>query len=216
MSATDGITPIWADANGPDGKVKRWDRPGNRSWPSGHEGRTKKDVGNRMTEDSWGQAQLELRKAVGKNAFTSWIEPLQLVSLDDGIARFDVPTNFMRDWVTRNYSEQIRQHLTKAGTALVFINSVCGCAAGGARPGLHLALQQAAKKPQQATTVFAGVDKEAVSKARGYFAEFPPSSPSAALLKDGEVVWMLHRHQIEGRHPEQIAEAFRKAFEQFC
>ena len=106
--------------------------------------------------------------------------------------------------------------LTKGGTALVFINSVCGCAAGGARPGLHLALQQAAKKPQQATTVFAGVDKEAVSKARGYFAEFPPSSPSAALLKDGEVVWMLHRHQIEGRHPEQIAEAFRKAFEQFC
>ena len=106
--------------------------------------------------------------------------------------------------------------LTKPGTALVFINSVCGCAAGGARPGLHMALQTTAKKPQQATTVFAGVDKEAVAKARGFFAEYPPSSPSAALLKDGEVVWMLHRHQIEGRHPQQIAESFKKAFEQFC
>ena len=106
--------------------------------------------------------------------------------------------------------------LTKGGTALVFINSVCGCAAGGARPGLFLALQKSEKKPQQATTVFAGVDKEAVTKARGYFAEYPPSSPSAALLKDGEVVWMLHRHQIEGRHPEQIAEAFTKAFTTYC
>ena len=68
-----------------------------------------------MTNDTWGQAQSELRKTVGKNAFTSWIEPLNLVSLDAGIARFDVPTNFMRDWVTRNYSEQIRLHLVKAG-----------------------------------------------------------------------------------------------------
>lgn len=70
---------------------------------------------NKMTNDTWGQAQAELRKTVGKNAFSSWIEPLNLVSLDAGIARFDVPTNFMRDWVTRNYSEQIRQHLVKAG-----------------------------------------------------------------------------------------------------
>ena len=106
--------------------------------------------------------------------------------------------------------------LTKPGTALVFVNSICGCAAGGARPGLYLALQKAAKKPAQLTTVFAGVDKEATAKARGFFAEYPPSSPSAALLKDGEVVWMLHRHQIEGRHPEQIAEAFAKAFEANC
>ena len=106
--------------------------------------------------------------------------------------------------------------LTQSGTALVFVNSVCGCAAGGARPGLYLALQQAAKKPQQVTTVFAGVDKEAVAKARSYFAEFPPSSPSAALLKDGEVVWMLHRHQIEGRQPQQIAELFQQAFAAHC
>ncbi len=106
--------------------------------------------------------------------------------------------------------------LSKPGTTLVFINSVCGCAAGGARPGLHLALEKAAKKPLQVTTVFAGVDGDATRKARGYFAEYPASSPSAALLKDGEVVWMLHRHQIEGRHPQQIAEAFIKAFETNC
>ncbi|MCX8508609.1 MAG: chromosomal replication initiator protein DnaA, partial [Rhodobacteraceae bacterium] len=68
-----------------------------------------------MTKNTWGQAQTELRKTVGKNAFSSWIEPLDLVSLEEGIARFDVPTNFMRDWVSRNYSAQIRQHLIKAG-----------------------------------------------------------------------------------------------------
>lgn len=106
--------------------------------------------------------------------------------------------------------------LKQPGTSLVFVNSVCGCAAGGARPGLELALKKAATKPARVTTVFAGVDKEAVQRARGYFAEYPPSSPSAALLKDGEVVWMLHRHQIEGRHPEQIAEAFSKAFAAHC
>lgn len=106
--------------------------------------------------------------------------------------------------------------LKKPGTTLVYVNSICGCAAGGARPGLYLALQKASKKPVQVTTVFAGVDKDATSKARGYFAEYPPSSPSAALLKDGEVVWMLHRHQIEGRRPEQIAEQFKAAFEANC
>lgn len=112
--------------------------------------------------------------------------------------------------------DDVQTALSKPGTTLVYINSVCGCAAGGARPGLHMALQQSAKKPAQVTTVFAGVDREAVAKARGFFPEYPPSSPSAALLKDGEVVWFLHRHQIEGRHPAQIAEAFQKAFAQFC
>ena len=112
--------------------------------------------------------------------------------------------------------QEVDAALAKKGTALVFINSVCGCAAGGARPGLHMALAKAAKKPGQALTVFAGVDKDAVNAARKHFAEYPPSSPSAALIKDGEVVWMLHRHQIEGRYPEQIAEAFIKAFESNC
>ena len=113
-------------------------------------------------------------------------------------------------------AQEVDAALVMPGTALVYINSVCGCAAGGARPGLFMALEKTAKKPQQLTTVFAGVDQQAVAKARGYFAEYPASSPSAALLKDGEVVWFLHRHQIEGRHPEQIAEQFRKAFEQHC
>jgi putative YphP/YqiW family bacilliredoxin len=112
--------------------------------------------------------------------------------------------------------KQVDDALAKPGTALVFVNSVCGCAAGGARPGLAMALRQAAKKPTQVTTVFAGVDKEAVAQARSHFAGYPPSSPSAALLKDGEVVWMLHRHQIEGRHPQQIAQAFSQAFEAHC
>lgn len=106
--------------------------------------------------------------------------------------------------------------LSKPGTALVFINSVCGCAAGGARPGLFLALQKAKKKPDQMTTVFAGVDREAVAQARSHFAEYPPSSPSAALLKDGEVVWFLHRHQIEGHGPEQLAERIAAAFDAHC
>lgn len=111
---------------------------------------------------------------------------------------------------------EVEAALGKPGTALVFINSVCGCAAGGARPGLFLALQKAAKKPDQLTTVFAGVDREAVAQARSHFAEYPPSSPSAALLKDGEVVWFLHRHQIEGSSPEQIAQRFQAAFEANC
>ena len=111
---------------------------------------------------------------------------------------------------------EVDSALTKPGTARVFVNSICGGAAGGARPGLFMALQQSAKKPTQVTTVFAGVDKDATAKARSYFAEYPASSPSAALLKDGEVVWVLHRHQIEGRHPEQIAQQFKAAFEANC
>jgi putative YphP/YqiW family bacilliredoxin len=113
-------------------------------------------------------------------------------------------------------AQQVDAELTKPGTTLVFINSVCGCAAGGARPGLTQALASASAKPARCVTVFAGVDKDATNRARSHFAEYPPSSPSAALLKDGEVVWMLHRHQIEGRHPQQIAELFGKAFQAHC
>jgi putative YphP/YqiW family bacilliredoxin len=110
----------------------------------------------------------------------------------------------------------VDQALTRPGTTLVFINSVCGCAAGGARPGLTKALAGATKKPAQVTTVFAGVDREATAQARTHFPEFPASSPSAALLKDGEVVWFLHRHQIEGRSPAQIADQFSQAFAAHC
>jgi putative YphP/YqiW family bacilliredoxin len=101
------------------------------------------------------------------------------------------------------------------GTMLVFINSVCGCAAGNARPALALALKHSVL-PQQVVTVFAGQDLEAVSRARQYFSEYQPSSPSMALLRDGEVVHFVHRHQIEGRSPQSIAADLTAAFDKFC
>lgn len=101
------------------------------------------------------------------------------------------------------------------GTTLVFVNSVCGCAAGGARPALRLALQHAVK-PEKVVTVFAGQDTEATARARQYFSDYAPSSPSMALFKDGEVVHFVHRHQIEGHSPEQIAAALKAAFEKHC
>jgi putative YphP/YqiW family bacilliredoxin len=104
----------------------------------------------------------------------------------------------------------------QAGTALVFVNSVCGCAAGAARPGLMMALDRTTKKPEQLYSVFAGQDLDATSRARSYFGEYQPSSPSAVLLKDGEIVSFLHRHQIEGHSPEQIAQSLQDAFEANC
>ncbi|MCB0322218.1 MAG: BrxA/BrxB family bacilliredoxin [Bdellovibrionales bacterium] len=101
------------------------------------------------------------------------------------------------------------------GTVLVVVNSVCGCAAGAARPGVALALQHSSR-PQKLTTVFAGQDKEATERARSYFVGYPPSSPSVALLKDGEVVHMVHRHDIEGKSPEQIAAQLTQAFDTYC
>lgn len=115
-----------------------------------------------------------------------------------------------------NTPEAVDAAVAKGGTCLIYVNSVCGCAAGAARPGLLAAMQVAEKKPDQICTVFAGVDSAAVQTARGHFAEYPPSSPSAALLKDGEVVWMLHRHQIEGRHGQEIAQAFVEAWNEHC
>jgi putative YphP/YqiW family bacilliredoxin len=101
------------------------------------------------------------------------------------------------------------------GTALVFVNSVCGCAAGAARPALAVALQHAVK-PQHLFTVFAGQDLDASARARSYFAEYQPSSPSIALLRDGEVVHFVHRHMIEGRGPQAIATDLVAAFDKFC
>jgi putative YphP/YqiW family bacilliredoxin len=105
--------------------------------------------------------------------------------------------------------------LAKEGTTLVIVNSVCGCAAANARPGARLSLQNA-KRPNYLTTVFAGVDREATEKARGYMIPFPPSSPSIALFKDGELVHMLERHHIEGRPAEIIAENLVDAYNEFC
>jgi len=101
------------------------------------------------------------------------------------------------------------------GTMLVFVNSVCGCAAGNARPALRLALQHGVR-PQQVVTVFAGQDLDAAARARQFFADYQPSSPSLALLRDGEVVHFVHRHQIEGRTPQSIAADLTAAFDRYC
>ena len=101
------------------------------------------------------------------------------------------------------------------GTVMVVVNSICGCAAGKARPGIAMALQNEVR-PDKVTTVFAGGDIEATERARSYFTGYQPSSPSIGLLKDGKLVYMMERHQIEGKGPEQIAEELKRAFEQVC
>ncbi|MFZ2900226.1 MAG: BrxA/BrxB family bacilliredoxin [Saprospiraceae bacterium] len=101
------------------------------------------------------------------------------------------------------------------GTVLVVVNSVCGCAAGNARPGAKLSLQ-GEKRPDKLVTVFAGVDKAATERAREYMLPYPPSSPSIALFKDGKLVHFLERHHIEGRPAPVIAENLKMAFERYC
>ncbi|WP_111683097.1 BrxA/BrxB family bacilliredoxin [Winogradskyella tangerina] len=112
-------------------------------------------------------------------------------------------------------TEAVDNALAKEGTTLVVVNSVCGCAAANARPGARMSLQNA-KRPDNLVTVFAGVDKEATDKAREYMVPFPPSSPSMALFKDGELVHMLERHHIEGRPAELIAENLMDAYNDHC
>lgn len=112
--------------------------------------------------------------------------------------------------------EEVEEVLGNAsGTTLVVVNSVCGCAAGQARPGVAVALENEVK-PDHLYTVFAGQDKEATAKAREYFAPYPPSSPSIALLKDGELVHFIERHQIENRSAEEIAADLTDAFNRYC
>ena len=102
------------------------------------------------------------------------------------------------------------------GTTLLVINSVCGCAAGAARPGIKWALEHSEKRPGSLATVFAGVDKEAVSKAREFTLPYPPSSPSIALFKDGELVHFIERHHIEGRNAQMIGQHLVEVFEEYC
>jgi putative YphP/YqiW family bacilliredoxin len=111
--------------------------------------------------------------------------------------------------------EAVENAIKSTGTTLVVVNSVCGCAARNARPGAKMSLDNA-KKPSNLVTVFAGVDREAVEAARGFMFPFPPSSPSIALFKDGELVHMLERHHIEGRPAETIAENLKDAFNEYC
>lgn len=128
----------------------------------------------------------------------------------------------MREELTRLGVEEMRtatdvdERLKNAnGTTLVVVNSVCGCAARNARPAVALALKHA-KKPERLTTVFAGQDTEAAARARSYFVGYPPSSPQIALMKDGKLVFMLERHQIEGRGADAIALDLVSAFDHHC
>jgi putative YphP/YqiW family bacilliredoxin len=128
----------------------------------------------------------------------------------------------MREDLTRLGVEELRTAeavdetvKNSKGTLMVVVNSICGCAAGKARPGVALALQHEVK-PDKVATVFAGADIEATDRARSYFSGYGPSSPSIAILKDGELVYMLERYQIEGRDATQIAGELKKAFDEHC
>ena len=112
-------------------------------------------------------------------------------------------------------AEEVNNALSKSGTTLVVVNSVCGCAAANARPAAAMSIQNE-KKPDQIVTVFAGVDREAVDAARAHMIPFPPSSPCMALFKDGELVHMLERHHIEGRPAEMISENLKDAYNEVC
>lgn len=112
--------------------------------------------------------------------------------------------------------EEVDAQLQKDGTTLVMINSVCGCSAGSARPGVLLAVHHSEKKPDYLTTSFAGYDIQAVNKLREHLLPYPPSSPSIALFKNGQLVHFIERHMIEGRPAQMIAHNLIAAFEQYC
>src|SRR5882672_8577037 len=118
--------------------------------------------------------------------------------------------------VDATLGRQLNQPADQQGpTVMVIVNSVCGCAAGKARPGVALALQHP-NKPDIVATVFAGADLEATDRARGYFTGYPPSSPSVALLRDGQLVYIMERRQIEGQSADAIAETLAAAFDKYC
>jgi putative YphP/YqiW family bacilliredoxin len=111
---------------------------------------------------------------------------------------------------------EVDKAVAEEGTTLIVINSVCGCSAGTARPGVLLALESSSKKPDHLATSFAGFDIEAVDKIREYLLPYPPSSPSIALFKDGRLVHFIERHNIERRSPQMIASNLSAAFEEYC
>ena len=127
----------------------------------------------------------------------------------------------MRDELTRlgvielRTADQVDSTLSKEGTVMVVVNSVCGCAAGRARPGVALALEHEVK-PDIVATVFAGADVEATDRARSYFTGYPPSSPSVALLRDGKLIYLMERHQIENQEAPGIARQLTEAFDKHC
>ena len=111
---------------------------------------------------------------------------------------------------------EVDAQLKSQGTTLVMVNSVCGCSAGSARPGVLMAVHNTPRKPDHLTTTFAGFDIDAVRKLREHLLPYPPSSPAIALFKDGKLVHMIERHQIEGRPAQMIAQNLISAFEQYC
>ncbi len=113
-------------------------------------------------------------------------------------------------------AEEVDATLAEPGTTLVVVNSICGCAAGKARPGIRLALANSANQPDRKITVFAGQDREATERARSYFEGHPPSSPSIAILRDGKLVYLMQRSQIEQSTAQQIAAELLRAFDEFC
>ncbi len=136
-------------------------------------------------------------------------DPMLVAPMREELTRLGVEELLTADEVDRWFEA------AKSGTSLLIVNSVCGCAAGQARPAVALALGTDAR-PERVATVFAGQDVEATARARENFAEFPPSSPSMVLLKDGEVVHFLPRHRIESRAAEEIAAELTEAFGRFC
>lgn len=131
------------------------------------------------------------------------VEPMKAELTDHGFEEMVTP-------------EQVDEQLKKEGTTLVMINSVCGCSAGSARPGVLMAVYNSEKKPDFLTTSFAGYDQAAIQKVREHLLPYPPSSPAIALFKNGELVHMIERHQIEGRPAQMIARNLIGAFEQYC
>lgn len=142
------------------------------------------------------------------------------MNMDFNLFMNDVVRQARQEIVTAGYKEletpeQVDEALQQKGTTLVMVNSVCGCAGGIARPAAMHSLHYD-KRPDQLVTVFAGQDKEATEKARSYFTGYPPSSPSFALLKDGKLVSMIERHDIEGHGPMEVVQKLQDAFEQYC
>ena len=135
---------------------------------------------------------------------------------------YDILIQQMKTEVTRLGAQELKTPAdvdavlpNSKGTMLVVVNSTCGCAAGAARPALAKALQHSSA-PDKVVTVFAGIDKEATARAREYFTNQPPSSPSFALMRDGQFVHMVHRYQIEGHNSDQVAATLMQAFDRFC
>jgi putative YphP/YqiW family bacilliredoxin len=142
------------------------------------------------------------------------------MSMDFNFFMNDIVRQAREEIVSAGYeelktTEEVNESLSKKGTTLVMINSVCGCAGGVARPAAAHALHYD-KRPDRLVTVFAGQDKEATEQARSYFTGYPPSSPSFALLKDGKICTMIERHQIEGNDPMTVVSKLQQTFDQYC